>query len=180
MEHRRANCTKFVCSDYRKRSSNKITGFKILQITASPVSKPSVYKGTGITGYFKRRASGNRICRSVYKSSDRIINMTKKTINSVRYSGIQPQYFPRLHYFARILATDIFVIRNDAQYVRKHKYPNGSIDKSYQAHSPIKQALGRQLLSVPTQHEGFAPLAATKIFYDQTWMQNHLKALQIA
>src|SRR3989344_5086175 len=102
--------------------------------------------------------------------------MNRKT----RYTGIQPQYFPRLHYFARILAADIFVIRDDAQYVRKHRYPNGLNDKSYQAHSPIKQALGRQLLAVPTRHEGLAPLDATKIFYDQTWVENHLKTLQIA
>lgn len=106
--------------------------------------------------------------------------MITKTKKRVRYSGIQPQYFPRLHYFARILNADIFVLRDDAQYVRKHKYPNGLTDKSYQAHSPIKQALGRQLLSVPTQHEGLAPLTRTKVFYEQTWTQDHLKALQIA
>ncbi|MEX0616410.1 MAG: WbqC family protein [Candidatus Woykebacteria bacterium] len=98
----------------------------------------------------------------------------------MRYSGIQPQYFPRLHYFARILAADIFVIRDDAQFLRKHKYPSGKVDKSYQAHTPIKQAFGTQLLMVPTKHEGFIPLHKTKITYDHKWMENHLKTLQIA
>jgi len=98
----------------------------------------------------------------------------------LRYTGIQPQYFPRLHYFARILNTDIFVIRDDAQYVRKHKYPNGLTDKSYQAHSPIKQASGKQLLDIPIAHERFTPLYLTKIIYDQSLVKDHLKALRNA
>src|SRR4030067_3032696 len=98
----------------------------------------------------------------------------------VRYTGIQPQYFPRLHYFARILNIDIFVIRDDAQYVRKHKYPNGLTDKSYQAHSPIKQASGKQLLDIPISHERFAPLYLTKIIYDQSLVKDHLQALRNA
>ena len=103
--------------------------------------------------------------------------MTKNEDNRIRYSGLQPQYFPRLHYFARILDADVFVFRDDAQFVRKHKYPNGSTDKSYQAHTPIKQATGRQFLTVMTKHEGFMPLAKTKISYDQKWADDHLKTL---
>lgn len=99
---------------------------------------------------------------------------------NTRYTGIQPQYFPRLHYFARILNADIFVLRDDAQFVRKHKYPNGLTDKSYQAHTPIKQASERQLLFVTTKHDGFLPLAKTKISYEQKWSDDHLKTLQIA
>lgn len=106
--------------------------------------------------------------------------MTSKTKTSIRYSGIQPQYFPRLHYFARILNADVFVLRDDAQFVRKHKYPNGLTDKSYQAHTPIKQATGRQFLTVMTKHEGFVPLTKTKISYEQKWADDHLKTLQIA
>lgn len=106
--------------------------------------------------------------------------MMKSEDKRIRYSGIQPQYFPRLHYFARILNADILVLRDDAQFVRKHKYPNGSVDKSYQAHTPIKQATGRQLLFVATKHDGFLPVAETKISYEQGWAQDHLKALQIA
>lgn len=96
-----------------------------------------------------------------------------------RYSGIQPQYFPRLHYFARILNTDYFVIRDDVQFVRKHKYPNGKTDKSYQAHTPIKQASSTQFLMVPTMHVGIFPLSKTRISYNENWTENHLKTLQI-
>lgn len=103
-----------------------------------------------------------------------------KINKKIRYSGIQPQYFPRLHYFARIISADVFVLRDDAQFVRKHKYPDGSTDKSYQAHTPIKQASGRQLLFVTTKHDGFLPLTKTKISYEKNWAIDHLKTLQIA
>lgn len=103
-----------------------------------------------------------------------------KTKKTKRYSGIQPQYFPRLHYFARILSTDIYVIRDDAQFVRKHKYPDGRVDKSYQAHSPIKQSFGRFLLSIPVHHEGFLPLTSTKIERSTNWVGDHLKTFKIA
>lgn len=105
--------------------------------------------------------------------------MNKKT-KTVRYTGIQPQYFPRLHYFARILNTDVYAIRDDAQYVRKHKYPNGSVGKSYQAHTPIKQSFGMQLISIPIVHDGFIPLASTKIESNADWVKTHLRTLQIA
>ena len=98
----------------------------------------------------------------------------------MRYSGIQPQYFPRLHYFARILHTDIFVVRDDAQFVRKHKYPDGKTGKSYQAHTPIKQPFGLHLLMVPTQHTGFVPIYNTLVSYDQDWVESHLKTLRLA
>ena len=97
----------------------------------------------------------------------------------MRYSGIQPQYFPRLHYFARILNADIFVSRDDAQFLRKHKYPDGKTDKSYQAHTPIKTPSGIYLLNVPTKHEGFIPIYKTAISYNFTWAEDHLKTIQI-
>lgn len=97
----------------------------------------------------------------------------------MRYSGIQPQYFPRLHYFARILNADIFMIRDDVQYVQKHKYPDGKVDKSYQAHTPIKQSFGRFLLTIPVKHVGFPKLTETPISYEFPWPEDHLKTLQI-
>ncbi len=108
--------------------------------------------------------------------------MTKagKTTKTKRYSGIQPQYFPRLHYFARILNADVFVIRDEAQYVRKHKYPNGEVDKSYQAHSPVKQSFGRFLLTVPVHHQGFLPLVSTKLEDSADWVEDHLKTFKIS
>ncbi|MEX0621843.1 MAG: WbqC family protein [Candidatus Woykebacteria bacterium] len=97
----------------------------------------------------------------------------------MRYTGIQPQYFPRLHYFARILNTDIFMARDDVQYVKKHKYPDGRTDKSYQSHTPIKQSFGRHLLSVPVEDK-FSPINKTSISYDPDWVADHLKTLQFA
>ena len=98
----------------------------------------------------------------------------------MRYTGIQPQYLPRLHYFARIFNSDIFMVRDDAQFLRKHKYPGDRVDKSYQAHTPIKQAHGIQLLSIPTVHAGFLPICQTQISYNNNWTADHLKAIQLA
>ena len=98
----------------------------------------------------------------------------------MRYTGIQPQYFPRLHYFARILNADIFVVRDDVQFVRKHKYPDGRTDKSFQVHTPIKQSFGTYLLTVLTKHEGFTNLQQTQLSYDQDWVESHLKTIQLS
>lgn len=98
----------------------------------------------------------------------------------MRYSGIQPQYFPRLHYFARILAADVFMVRDEVQFVIKHKYPGDRVDKSYQAHTPIKHSFGRHLLVVPTKHSGLPAIRETIIAYQNKWHQDHFKALQLA
>ncbi|OGY18622.1 MAG: hypothetical protein A2786_03940 [Candidatus Chisholmbacteria bacterium RIFCSPHIGHO2_01_FULL_52_32] len=98
----------------------------------------------------------------------------------MRYSGIQPQYFPRLHYFARALQSDVFVFRDDVQFVRKHKYPDGRTDKSFQVHTPIKQSFGIQLLSVPVQSSGFPTLITTPVSRSVDWAGAQLKTLQIA
>jgi len=98
----------------------------------------------------------------------------------MRYSGIQPQYFPRLHYFARLLDTDVFVLRDDVQYVRKHKYPNGKNDKSYQADTPIKASHGRHLLSIPIRDEGYSKLTETHLSEDIDWASDHLMTIQYA
>lgn len=98
----------------------------------------------------------------------------------MRYSGIQPQYFPRLHYFARVLNTDIFMVRDEVQFVIKHKYPDDHTDKSYQAHTPIKHSFGRILLVVPTKHSGLPAIMETEIAYQNKWNQDHLRALQLA
>lgn len=98
----------------------------------------------------------------------------------MRYSGIQPQYFPRLHYFARILASDVFMARDEVQFVIKHKYPGDRTDKSYQAHTPIKHSFGRYLLVVPTKHSGLPALRETKISYLNKWNQDHLKTIRFA
>ena len=101
------------------------------------------------------------------------------SIFSMRYSGIQPQYFPRLHYFARILNSDIYLIRDEVQYLKKHKYPDGTTDKSYQSHTPVKQTFGRFLLSVPIKREGFIPIGKTEVSYGNNWVETHLKTIEI-
>lgn len=98
----------------------------------------------------------------------------------MRYSGIQPHYFPRLHYFARILQTDIFMIRDEAQFVRKHKYPDGNVGFSYQAHTPMKQSTGLTTLSFSTKHDGLKPIATTAVAYENDWPSDHLKTLTYA
>lgn len=96
----------------------------------------------------------------------------------MRYTGIQPHYFPRLHYFARILSTDTFVIRDDVQFVRKHKYPDGKTGKSYQAHTPIKHALGIHMLMTPIKHNGQRSIEKTEVQYAMGWIEGHLKTIE--
>jgi len=74
------------------------------------------------------------------------------------------------------------MIRDDAQFVKKHKYPNGKNDKSYQSDTPIKQAHGSQFLTVPILHkkERFLPITKTEIAYELPWVKNHLLTLKIA
>lgn len=96
----------------------------------------------------------------------------------MRYSGIQPQYFPRLHYFARALNTDIFVLRDDVQFVLRHKYPDGKNGPSYQAHSPIKTSSDLFLLDIPIKHNGLKPICKTLISYNHNWVHKHLKTIR--
>ena len=96
----------------------------------------------------------------------------------MRLSDIQPQYFPRLHYFARILESDIFVIRDDVQFVRNHKYPDGKRGVSYQAHTPIKSPEGVYLLPVSIRKGGLLPINETQISYDQPWIQKQINILK--
>lgn len=98
----------------------------------------------------------------------------------MRYSGIQPQYFPRLHYFARAISTDYFVLRDEVQFVVRHKYPDGKNGPSYQAHTPIKTSAGLFLLNIPTLHQGLLPINKTRIAYNHAWTHKHLKTIQMA
>lgn len=92
-------------------------------------------------------------------------------------SDIQPQYFPRQHYFARMLASDVFVIRDDVQFVRSHRYPDGTQGMSYQAHTPIKAPAGEHLLTVSIKKGSYLPIKKTCVSYDQNWIQKHIKGL---
>ena len=96
----------------------------------------------------------------------------------MRLSDIQPQYFPRLHYIARVLESVIFVIRDDVQFVRNHKYPDGKRGVSYQAHTPIKCSSGVELLSVSIKKGGLLAINKTGISYDQPWMRKHINIIK--
>lgn len=95
-----------------------------------------------------------------------------------RYSGLQPQYFPRLHYFARILNADIYMAREEVQFVKKHKYPDGKNGPSYQAHTPVKSQSGVFLLQLPIKHNGLQSIKDTQISYDENWQERHLKTIK--
>jgi hypothetical protein len=102
-----------------------------------------------------------------------------------RLVGYQPQYFPRLHYFARILNSDVFTISDYLQYVRKHAFPNpdGTTrrDISHQAHTPIKTGQGVLLLDVPVKKGGIAGRQALNeavIDYTSAWQSQTVNVLQ--
>src|SRR5437870_9002763 len=96
----------------------------------------------------------------------------------MRYTGIQPQYFPRLHYFARILNTDTFIIRDEVQFVRNLKYPDGKRGPSYQADSPIKLSPGVYLLKIPFKHAGRQAIVETEVSYMENWPHSHVSTIQ--
>ncbi|HWN66350.1 MAG TPA: WbqC family protein, partial [Haliangium sp.] len=96
----------------------------------------------------------------------------------MRLSSIQPHYFPRLHYLARMLASDVFVLHDDVQFVRRHRYPDGSKDVSHQAHAPVKGPDGPHLLTVSTKLGGRWPLHETRLCHDQPWASKQIKVIK--
>ncbi|MGI9304257.1 MAG: WbqC family protein [Gammaproteobacteria bacterium] len=96
----------------------------------------------------------------------------------MRLSDIQPHYFPRLHYFARMLSSDVFVLRDDVQFVKNHKFPDGTRGVSHQAHTPIKSASGAVLLNISVKKGGLPPISQAMISYEQDWTRKHLNLLR--
>lgn len=72
------------------------------------------------------------------------------------------------------------MIRDDVQFVRKHKYPDGSVGKSYQVHAPIKCADGVKFLTVPVKHDGRQTLAKTDVTYETAWVDDHISTIMYA
>jgi hypothetical protein len=95
----------------------------------------------------------------------------------MRLSDIQPQYFPRLHYLARMLDADVFVFRDDVQFVRNHLYPGGARGPSYQVHTPIKSPEGSHLLTVAVKKKSGLSIRTTAISHDAPWVRKHLNAI---
>ena len=82
----------------------------------------------------------------------------------------QPLYFPPLHYWNRVLSSDVFVVLDNAQYVRKGimgraqiRNPNGGIIK----------------LTIPVKHEGDRRLICNS-YIDESikWRDVHIETLQ--
>lgn len=102
----------------------------------------------------------------------------------MRLVGYQPQYFPRLHYFARVLDSDIFTISDYLQYVRHHVYEHGDARErgpSYQAHTPLKTGSGILLIDVPVRRggeEGKQLLTEAEIDYSTPWNEKHLQNIE--
>jgi hypothetical protein len=105
----------------------------------------------------------------------------------MRVTIYQPQYFPRLHYFNRVIDADSYVILDSAQYIkvmihldtgRREKH------KSYQSDTPIKLPHGIQFLTVPVKRtvdaSGFLPINQTRIEYTHDWVSKHLRTLHMA
>lgn len=97
----------------------------------------------------------------------------------MRVSVYQPQYFPRLHYFNRILDSDVFVLLPSAQFVRKLKHRDDEpAQPSYQADTPVKLPDGRHLLTVPVRRKpSYAPINKKAIDHEQDWQTKHLRSL---
>ncbi len=103
-------------------------------------------------------------------------------IASIRLAGYQPQYFPRLHYFARMLDSDVFTIAPYLQYVRRHAYirKDGTRENgpSYQAHALIKARHGVVEIGVPVQRVQYQRIQDAKIDYAHAWQDKHLNAIR--
>lgn len=92
----------------------------------------------------------------------------------------QPQYFPRLHYFNRVLDSDIFIILDSAQYTKAlvHEGETRERHKSYQSDTPILDLnRGQTILTVPIRRDGFHELRNTHVQYDGKWQRKHLAAI---
>jgi hypothetical protein len=77
-----------------------------------------------------------------------------------------------------MLASDVFVLRDDVQFVRNHKYPDGRRGVSYQAHTPVKTTDGAQLLGVSVKKGGLTPIRETALAYEQPWIRKHLNIVK--
>jgi WbqC-like protein family len=108
-------------------------------------------------------------------------------VTAVRVAVYQPQYLPRLHYVNRALDADAFVLLDSAQFTRKLKHhapadgaatDGATVHPSYQAHTPIRLASGRHLLTVPVRHRGSrTSIAGAQVASSDQWVATHLRSL---
>lgn len=85
---------------------------------------------------------------------------------------MQPTYLPWIGYFELMDRSDVFVLLDDVQFVRK----------SWQQRNRIKDANGVLLLTVPvlSKEKRFQLICDVEIDAQQKWADKHLKSLRIA
>ncbi|MDH3635956.1 MAG: WbqC family protein [Gammaproteobacteria bacterium] len=93
-------------------------------------------------------------------------------------SDIQPQYFPRLNFFARMFESNQFIIKDEVQFVNKHRFTDGSRGVSHQVHSPIKTNHGPVMLTVSAKKGSYLPISKTLVSYDQPWLKKQLNQIK--
>lgn len=90
----------------------------------------------------------------------------------MRVSIYQPAYWPSLHYFNRILNSDMFVLLDMAQFTRSVRYTNTM---------KIKGKCGLVNMTVPIVHTGRREMFVNLLADDnQRWRQRHYEALRHA
>lgn len=81
----------------------------------------------------------------------------------VKISIHQPGYFPWLGFFEKILLSDIFVLLDDVQYVKKQWHNRNKIRTEY----------GFKWISVPVQAKFGEKINTVKIDYSKNWIDEH-------
>ena len=81
----------------------------------------------------------------------------------------QPEYFPWLNFFIKASISDIFIILDDVQYVRR----------SFQNRNKIKTSFGAKWLTVPLKYSPQkTPINKVLIDNDQNWQNKHYKLIR--
>jgi hypothetical protein len=85
---------------------------------------------------------------------------------------LQPSYIPWRGYFDQICRADLFIFYDDVQYDKR----------GWRNRNQIKTANGKQWLTIPVHSRGAQtenlPIHEIRIAWDNSWSQNHLRALQ--
>lgn len=92
--------------------------------------------------------------------------------NDVVVAVRPPEYFPRLPVAALLLITDVFVVADTLPLSRQSTHNRARIR--------VAQGDGRQWLTVPREHVGYAPHLCDTEIAGEAWRDQHLRALEVA
>lgn len=81
----------------------------------------------------------------------------------------QPQYFPWLGYFHKILSADVFILLDNVQFKKN----------DWQNRNKIKTPQGPQWLTVPVLHDFGQKISEVRIDNRTDWRSSHLKSLKM-